>query len=408
MDFERRILESLVQHFNSKPGQHTFAVSTTTIWPDYLGKKNGSPNLDFDNIHKLHFVIEKGIAEGLFSSKKDSRGNFYRQISADARQVALIAKRIGAHLRPEYDDCMRAILERFCASPWPQVASWCANELGGGNLKGTLSLFKFEPYSNLVEVQAQLRSFLAACEGVCALTEDTPVREFSAKYFNGSKDLERHYEHKIACVLAPEMVENKVEDKEILKTLHLLHNPALLMVKGAGQIVFKNGDVLTLTGRAAPVALSKVFIDDIVRISAQCVLTIENLTTFHSFPCGGDWLIVYNSGYANHNVVSFIQKVASDNCMNETWHFGDLDAFGFDILRNLAVRTGVRVVPYCMGVAFYLRHQDCAVNMSVANRNLLEKLLGDPYFSEEDKNLFRMLLDDNCILEQEAVSVCSL
>lgn len=405
MDFERMIFERLVQHFNNKPGQHSFAVSTTTIWPEYLAKKNGSPNLDIENIHKFHQVIEQGIVDGLFISKKEVRGNYYRQITADPKQVGLIAKRIGVLLRPEYDDCMRGVLKRFSTSKWPQVASWCANELGVRELKGVLSLFKFDPKADLECIRLQFASFMSACEGVCALTEDVPMREFSAKYFNGSKDLERHYVHKIAFVLAPEMVENKVDDKEILKTLHLVHNPALLIIKGAAKLVFRNGDVLTLTGKESPVALSKAFIDDIEMVSARRVMTVENLTTFHSYPCSEDWLIVYSSGYANHNVVSFIRKAVYDNCLNTTWHFGDLDAFGFDILRNLAERAKVQVIPYCMGKDFYLEHKECAIGMSSANRKLFEKLLEDPYFSQDDRELFCQLLKDDCVLEQEAIIV---
>lgn len=402
MDFKRIIYEKLVSSFNSKPYQKAYSVLTTTIWPDYLGR-NGSINFDFDKIHEFHNAIEAGISHGIFKSKKDDRGNLYRQITAEPHQIMVMAKEIGYNLRPDFDNLIITVLNEFQASCCPQVSSWCKKELEDSRLAEVTSFFKFDPQGDMRVRQSQLRMFLAACEGIYALTDDTPVREFSVRYFNGSKDLEKHYIQKITKVMAREMAENQVEDKEILKTLHLLFAPPMAFIKGHGRITFKNGDCVTLTGRTSPIALSKDYVDDIMRVDAARVLTIENLTTFQSHPCNDDWLIIYNKGYAHHLVVSLLVKIARDNALQETYHFGDMDAYGFDILRNLAARTNLKVLPYCMSINFYDKNLDHCITMNESNYNLFKKLLQDPYFSEHEKTVFAKLLQDNKILEQEAI-----
>lgn len=79
----------------------------------------------------------------------------------------------------------------------------------------------------------------------------------------------------------------------------------------------------------------------------KCVITIENLTTF--FRCEReDGLIIYLGGYHNTVRRRLLKNIYDIFPEAEYRHFGDIDAGGFEIYRNLKRKTGMPFKTYKM------------------------------------------------------------
>ena len=88
---------------------------------------------------------------------------------------------------------------------------------------------------------------------------------------------------------------------------------------------------------------------DRIDVTGNKVITIENLTSFHTFN-NKDMFIIYLGGYHNNIRREFIKKIYSQNPKVNFYHFGDIDAGGFYILEHLKQQTGVNFIPYKMDI----------------------------------------------------------
>lgn len=407
MNYAYEIALGLVSNFNKDSEKAIYAVNTKTIFPEYYsGEKDGVQCLDLDAFTRFHQAVESYLSKGLIISKQDKHTGIYKRISATPIQIKQLAVQHELVLKPEYQRRMAAALSRFKNSSCPQVRNWVLQQLTTDQLKAVQTWFRFDTQVNINQAEKSLSQLLGVCEAVSELREDVMMRNFSVAHLEGSKALEQEFKDKIAAIMAPEQYADGVPTNEILKTLRILQNPASVWIKGAGRIFFKNGDILTCSACPAPLALSREWVEQITRVEAKSLLTIENLTTFNDYPCTSETLIVFTSGYANSLVIKFLRKCAADNILQCIQHFGDMDAFGFEILRDLSTRTELRFAPYLMDLDTY--HAFCiqAIPMTAGNRKLFQKLLENDFYLEADKALFQVLLTDNKILEQEGIGQC--
>ena len=392
----------LIAAYNDAPGKSTYGVLTTSIWPDYR-PKNKQMNLDFESVRQFHSLIESGIRRGFFSSKLDQKEGIYRKITATEEQIQKIAGVLGQALKPTYTQAMTEVLKRYQNAQCPQLAAWVSRQLenfSGGSIPGW---FRFSG-TTVDDSREALELLLRGCAEAYSLTEDLPQREFSVRWFRGSKDFKDHYAAKLAAIMAPELAAGGVTTVEILKMLHMLQNPASVWIKGDVQLSFQNGDRLSCAPCPSGLALTQDYIKRLDRIETQSILTIENLTTFHQIAPPPATMVVFTSGYANELVVEFLRRAISCNGLSRIRHFGDLDAYGFAILENLSKRVGIGVSPYLMNQETYLAHRDQAVAMTDGNVRTFRRLLEDAFFSETEQGFFRFLLSEGKTLEQESIS----
>ena len=160
---------------------------------------------------------------------------------------------------------------------------------------------------------------------------------------------------------------------------------------------------MTLSAYSTPFAMTRSLVESIVTVETKALLTIENLTTFNDYEPSREELVVYTSGYANSLVVRFLQIVLRDCWLQYTRHFGDSDAYGFDILRNLSDRVGKRFASYRMDVETFLQNVNQAIPMTPSNVKLFPKLMADPFFTEDEKLMFSLLMERGKTLEQEGI-----
>lgn len=401
-NFKRKILDTVVEAFNSSASTMETRVSTEKIYKEYY---TCTGILDFDAFEEFEEAIKEGIEEGLFRATRNERCNVYKTIIATEEQSEKIAKMLGKVSRKTYVNHLTRVLQRYQSSTCSQVRDWVELELSKRNLKQAKDFMKYSGDIKLDELEKFFTTLLSGCEAIAGLTQDILRRNLSVNYgYGDSKAFEKLYMKKTAKILSPELSANDVDEKEILKLFHVLENPASVWVKGCGRFDFQNGDRISLNSKSDGLAFSRAYIEEISSVSAAgVVLSIENLTTFNSYTPKQGELVVFTSGYANSLVVDFIKKCSLHKTIKEFRHFGDLDAYGFDILKNLKERTSVDIRPYMMNTDTYKANRTNAIPMTTAHRDLMQKQVTMNCFSEESKELFQLLLEEDKMLEQEGI-----
>lgn len=359
--------------------------------------------LDIEKFREFENSVESGVDSGVFSAVKDKKTRIYKTIKAKSCQISILAKLQELTLLPEYAARMQEILSTYLHSSCPQVTEWISHQLQDESLTDVKLWFKYDAEEGTSAAEESLSDLLNACEAVYAQQDDIMLRNFSSNIHMTSKGFEGAMMRHVCAIMSPEQFANNVEPDEILKGLHILRNPASLWVRGHGRILFQNGDVLTLSAYTTPFAMTRSLVESMKTVETTALLTIENLTTFNDYaPFKGE-MVVFTSGYANSLVVRFLQLVYRDCQLQYIRHFGDMDAYGFDILRNLSNRVGKRFESYRMDVETYLKHEDMAIPMTDSNMKLFPKLLLDPFFNEGERLVFSLLMERGKALEQEGV-----
>lgn len=88
------------------------------------------------------------------------------------------------------------------------------------------------------------------------------------------------------------------------------------------------------------------------------------------------------------------------------YHFGDIDAGGFEIYRDLKQKTGIPFQPYKMNLQVLQQHRAYGKELTENDRRHLCKLyetMADDPFYHQFSELIRYMLDENVKLEQECI-----
>lgn len=127
------------------------------------------------------------------------------------------------------------------------------------------------------------------------------------------------------------------------------------------------------------------------------MITIENLTTFHSYE-DKDAFAVYLGGYHNSIRRKLIRKIYELNPDKSYFHYGDIDAGGFNILLDLRSKTGIPFMPVHMDVATLEEYKDYTRKLTENDKGRLKNLLGNGFDA-----VIHYMLEHDCKLEQEAI-----
>lgn len=123
-----------------------------------------------------------------------------------------------------------------------------------------------------------------------------------------------------------------------LEMLGILETPRTALLHGPVQFRW-HGQCVDLGVLAGPVRLSE---EDIagaehVDVAADRCLTVENETTFHELAKLNTGVLLVCTSFPGAGTRALLQRLPSGM---DFWHFGDADAAGFEILRDLRERTG--------------------------------------------------------------------
>lgn len=225
------------------------------------------------------------------------------------------------------------------------------------------------------------------------LENDRPlyIREASCLAYGSSKVMER-LEPKLCSLLKTDSLEKYSVEKP----------DPLIQIRGRVDICMGDGSVLKAELFRSGLGFRAGDLDDTCRIIVRddAFLTVENQVSFLRH-CPTDTATMFLSGFANTAQIRLLKRIKRDNPGLIFLHFGDIDAGGLRILEHLRRETGIRIEPYHMGIEELKNpeYSTCLRPLENGDANNLEFMEGE--FPE----LIRYMLESNCKLEQEIVSL---
>lgn len=233
------------------------------------------------------------------------------------------------------------------------------------------------------------------------------IREFSVRCFGDSKELEKKQGliGKILRRFSDDFAE--MDNDAILAEYGIYHTPDYIYVKGYGclSIGRPNSCEVNLENLQQGIGLSGEDLDSLEwagNTPIKKVLTIENLTTFFRWnePYS---ILIYLGGYHNAVRRKFLQKLYSAFPDAEFFHFGDIDAGGFEIYRNLCDRTGIPFRIYRMGIRELEQYEPYTKKLTANDQKRLENLLEKKEY-ESVWPILQYMKEHGQKLEQESIS----
>jgi hypothetical protein len=257
---------------------------------------------------------------------------------------------------------------------------------------------------------------LTTLSALSQLNEETPYRVFSVRVFNNSKRFEDLKRAVIRLAHLGQPVWKKLPDNELLRELNLVANPTYLLLAGPWSLVNAHGEVISLDGFFPSIGLTAVQAIHLqqVNVSADKVICIENLTTFHAMAMAASLVndqkpqrvamlcLAGNPSPACRQLLKCLLVSLPENIPLHVW--ADLDYGGFNILNQLRKEVSPRFMPYNMDLDTFKRFEQFARPLTLSDRRNLTRQL--KYSGVSDVHpVISYLLKHGLKLEQEAITI---
>lgn len=386
--YERLILEKLLDKYEKSKSftgdnkvNQKFSLKVNSLFPKY------KDHSDYEVFHTINESVDILVRKQFIIAKVNS-ANVYNDVVLILDKLEQIYGYTGRvpkkninvsllQLMEKYKD-KNEILNRYCKTQHHRIS-----------FNKPIQFYN----DNLIE----LENILTAVDELLKIDTETFVRDFSVRVFRDSKVFEG-LSSKVVNLLYE--YGEFPEKEQVLGNLNIIKNPTYVNFKGAGIVTIKDQkiDMKNLNG---DIAFSSAVLSDIGRIetTGKAVITIENLTSFHTFN-DKEVFAIYLGGYHNSVRREFIKRIHRQNPNVPFYHFGDIDVGGFYILEHLRQQTKVDFQPYNMDLYTLKRFQNYSKKLTENDRNKLLKLKCS-LFSE----VISYMLENNCKLEQEAINV---
>lgn len=251
-----------------------------------------------------------------------------------------------------------------------------------------------------LENRKETEKFLRACILVEENRNPCYIREFSILHFQDSKYFEQ-IESRVAKVFrqfSDEYLE--MDTLEVLAEYGIYRTPNYVYFKGNARISIGEEVVdLSLLKQGIGISgedLAGIQFSDLSRIKK--VITIENLTSFFRY-WEEDSLFIYLGGYHNNIRRTLLKMVYETIPDAKYYHFGDIDAGGFAILKDLRKKTGIPFMSYLMNLDTLKQYRKYGKCLTEQDRKRLEKIGEEKEFCE----VIGFMLKENIKLEQECI-----
>lgn len=386
--YEKLILNTLLDKYEKSKSftgenkvNQKFSIRITTLFPKYTDHSNyevfQGVNEAVDILVRKSFVLTKANSANVYNNVAlhvDKLGEIYSYIHRVPKKDI---NRNVLELMEKYKG-KNDILDRYTLVQSERISTNRSVQLFNNDLK-------------------ELENIMLAVDELLKVEKETFVRDFSIRVFKDSKTFER-ISSKVVNLLYE--YGDFPEKEQVLGNLNIIKNPTYINFKGAGIIKIK-GQVIDLTGLSSDIAISSNMLPDIeeIEVVGKSAITIENLTSFHTFKENNTFAI-YLGGYHNSLRREFIKKMFQQNPNIGYYHFGDIDAGGFYILKHLKEQTGVNFKPFKMDIATIKAYGKYTKPLTENDRERLTRLRGS-----EHQQVIAYMLENNCKLEQEAVNV---
>lgn len=387
-NYEKTILNKLLDKYEGSKSfigdnkvNQRFSVKLPTLFREYTDHANyelfQAVNEAIDVLARMKLILAKANSTKVYSEVSltlEGINDAYNYLNREPKKGINNAVR---QVLDAYQD-RNEILNRFCRTQAERILTNKPIQWFSGDLR-------------------EFETILMAVDEVLRIGSETFVRDFSVRIFKDSKTFER----------ISSKVENLLfeygdfpEKNQLLENLNLVKNPTYVNFKGAGNIQI-SGQTIDLSKLRSDLAISSSMLPDIdkIKITGRAVITIENLTSFHTTDCS-DMFVIYLGGFHNSVRREFIKKVFQQNPGICFYHFGDIDAGGFYILEHLKRQTGIEFQPYKMDLETLKKYQEYSKKLTDHDRDRLIRLRESQF-----KEVISYMLENDCKLEQEAINI---
>jgi hypothetical protein len=251
-----------------------------------------------------------------------------------------------------------------------------------------------------IEDNQSTKDIMLALSRIVVQDKEIPRRIFSIQLFNDSKKLER-METRLARIMLD--FGGYSSEMDVLSQANIIKNPSYVFMKGSA-VLYCNGERMDLEMLGGEIGLASSIIDnlEVDCTDAKRVVTIENLTTFHTYIPNSE-LVIYLGGYHNEVRRKLLIKVYK-TCRNiHFYHWGDIDLGGFRIFNHLRKKTEIPFKPMFMDRETLIRYKEST--KKIEDERYLESL--SRLIEDEEYRVFwdvvEYMLDEKVKLEQEGI-----
>lgn len=354
---------------------------------------------DNEKYRDINTAIEKNVAAGLIIAEKDQIGR-YSKIKLNIARVDDCYALLKRTSIPDQCKKVLSVLEKAnnveCLLIGRIVSDFCEQ----------IKAYKKLPYDLGYDAR-RVGEVLQVLEAVTKLTSETYIRNFSTALFKDSKIFQREYRSTTESILF-NYTDDVVEKDDILGYYNLYENPTYVLIKGNARICFDES-AIELSEMPGGIALSNGSLAGIHKISVKAdkVITVENLTTYHD--CDEqDAVYIYLGGYHNTSKQKLLELIYENNGDKEYYHEGDLDVYGFLILKNLIDKTQIPFKPLFMDLGTIERFYRAGLykNLSARDRKVITSKKDGQLSAYKD--VLEYMLANDCKVEQESIKAVEL
>lgn len=381
-----RLLNALLDKYESSKSfigenkvRQRFLIRIGDLFPEYLDHAN------YETFQSVNDGIDLLVRKKLVLAKIE-KANVCKEIQLNPESIEEAYRLLGRTAKRDVHETISSILTRY------QESNAILHQYVSVQLD---RLAQNKPVHYFNNDFTEFAYLLKAVEAVAKVQNETFYRDFSIQVFRDSKVFDR-ISGKVAALLFE--YGEFAEKDQVLAELNLVKNPTYVHIKGAAKVIL-NGAEIDLSALHGDIAFSSTMLDDIghVELTGRSVMTVENLTSFHLVDCENR-LVIYLGGFHNTVRRHLIMKINQQNPDATFYHFGDIDAGGFQILQHLRRQTSIKFIPYKMDLETLRKYQDSAKSLTENDRSRLIKLKGQGFDEVID-----FMLTNNLKLEQEAV-----
>jgi hypothetical protein len=293
----------------------------------------------------------------------------------------------------------RLLGQRFRVHDWRRLAI-------DGILKRLDAAKSPTPFS--LGEEAWNRDVLAALMALPdAPTPEMPYRVFSVRVFNDSKRFDELKRAVVRLARRHHQAWRGLTNREILRELGLVPNPSHLYLSGRWRLTDNRGAVASLDGFSPSVGIPAVLAAQVdrVRVVADRVICVENLTPFYELVRQGDEDLAALCLWGNPSPACrhLLQRLVADLPRDvPIYVWADLDYGGLNILSQLRRTVSPRFQPYRMDTATLEAFTFWGQPMTTRDRRYLNRLRDDPNLADMVDVIDAMLIGE-VKLEQEAI-----
>lgn len=367
---------------------------TKAVLPEYFDESS----FVYENIHiQLRNIEEKGLIKIIWKDQKVDYVIQKVQLNTErlTQAYAFVRRTPKCNLEEEN----QTFLKEYCNDEKGEIP--ITREFARYLQERLDNHQPVKEYINLSKINDTRRLFVALTS-VEKNRKPCYIREFSIEHFQDSKYFEK-IKKQVAKIFRRFHSEYaSMETAEILAEYGIYHTPNYVYFKG--DIVIEiDGEPIKLQTLNQGLGISgedlcKVIFSDLSRIKQ--VITIENLTTFFRWQ-EPESLIIYLGGYHNGIRRTLLKKIYQELPRILYYHFGDIDAGGFSILKDLRNKTGIPFQMYRMDIETLKYYEKYGKVLTKSDRIRLKEMEKD----EELQEVVSYMLLHNVKLEQECIGI---